>query len=75
MNYRDNITQFTLESRVKIRAALDSSQAVAVRQFCEDADIAVVFELDTFFFLFFFFDLVKQFRSDVLEDTDGWPFF
>lgn len=50
MNYGDNVTQFTLECRVKICAALDSSQAVAVCQFCEDADVAVVFELDTCFF-------------------------
>ena len=50
MNYRDNITQFTLERRVKICAALDSSQAVTVCQFWEDADIAVVFELETYVF-------------------------
>ena len=53
MNYRDDIAQFTLERRVEICAALDSSQAVAVCQFCEDADIAVVFKLNTYNYIFF----------------------
>jgi hypothetical protein len=52
MNYRDNIAQFTFERRVEICAALDSSQAVAVCQFGEDADIAVVFKLKTYNFFF-----------------------
>jgi hypothetical protein len=43
-----NIPKFTLECRVEIRAALDSSQAVAVCEFGEYADIAVVFKLETF---------------------------
>ena len=50
MNYGYNIAQLALKRRVEICAALDSSQAVAVCQFCEDADITVVFELDTCIF-------------------------
>jgi hypothetical protein len=72
MDYWDNIAQFTLESRVEICAALDSSQAVAVCQFCEDADVAMIFELDTC--VFFLVILVGQFRSRAAWNTDEWPF-
>lgn len=54
MNYRDDTAKFTLERRVEICAALDSSQAVAVCQFWEDADVTVVFELKTCIFIFIF---------------------
>jgi hypothetical protein len=43
----DNITQLSLEGRVKVRAALDGSKTVAVCQLGEHADVAVVFELET----------------------------
>ena len=42
-----NVAEFALERRVKVGAALDCSQAVAVGQLGEDADIAVVLELKT----------------------------
>lgn len=43
----NHISEFCLESRVKICAALDGAQAIAVRQFCEDADVAAVLECST----------------------------
>jgi hypothetical protein len=42
----DDVHEFTLECRVKIGAALDSSKAVTVCEFRKDADVVVVLELD-----------------------------
>lgn len=47
MHDGNNVSKFALESRVEVGAALDCSQAVAVGQFGEDADVAVVFKLET----------------------------
>jgi hypothetical protein len=44
---RDDVSKLALERRVEVGAALDCSQAVAVCQFGEDADVAVVLELET----------------------------
>ena len=45
MNDRNNIAEFSLKSRIEIRATTESAEAVAVCEFGEDSDIAVVFEL------------------------------
>ena len=41
----NDISEFRLESRVEVCAALDGTEAVAVRELCEYADIAAVLEL------------------------------
>lgn len=41
------IPEFSLKGRIKICAALDGTEAVTVCQFRKDADVAVVFKLDT----------------------------
>lgn len=46
MHDRDDISKLALERGVKVGAALDGAQAVAVRQLTENTDIAVVFELN-----------------------------
>lgn len=43
----NNISELALECGIEISAALDCSQAVAVCQFGEDADVAVILELKT----------------------------
>lgn len=43
---RNNIAKLALEGGIKVRAALDCAEAVAIRQFGEDTNVAAVFELD-----------------------------
>ena len=47
MNDRDDVAELGLKGGVEICAALDRAEAVAVCEFGEDSDIAVVFELET----------------------------
>jgi len=47
MHNRNRISQLALKRRIKIRAAMDRNKAVAVGQFCKDANVAVVFKLNT----------------------------
>ena len=46
MNDRNDIAELGLKSRVKICAALQRAEAIAVCEFGEDSDIAAVFKLD-----------------------------
>lgn len=46
VNDRNDIAELGLKSRVKICAALQRAEAVAVCEFGEDSDIAAVFKLD-----------------------------
>lgn len=48
MHDGDDISKLTLEGRVKVGTALDGGQAVAVCEFREYANIAVVFELSAY---------------------------
>ena len=41
----NHISELTLESRVKVGAALNGAQAIAVSEFCENSDIATILEL------------------------------
>ena len=45
VNDRNDLPKFGLKGRVEIRASLDRAEAVAICEFGEDSDIAVVFEL------------------------------
>jgi hypothetical protein len=42
----DYIPEFSLKGRIKICAALNGTEAVAVGQFRKDADVAVIFKLN-----------------------------
>ena len=46
MNDGDDIAELALEGGVKVGAALDGGETVAVCEFGEYADVAVIFELD-----------------------------
>ena len=46
MNDRNHVAELGFKCRVEIRAALYRAEAVTVCEFCEDSDIAAVFELD-----------------------------
>lgn len=47
MHDRNDISEFAFKGRVEVCATLDGGQAVAVCQLGEDANVAVIFELDT----------------------------
>ena len=46
MDDRNDISELRLKGRVKIRAALDRTEAVTVCEFGEDSNVAAVFKLD-----------------------------
>ena len=48
MHYGNDISEFGFESRVEICTALDSTEAVAICEFGEYADVAAVFKLSTY---------------------------
>ena len=44
---RNHISKLTLECGIEVRAALNRRYAEAVCKFGEDADVAVIFDLET----------------------------
>lgn len=73
MHDRDDISEFALERRVEVGAALNGAQAVAVRQLREYTDVAAVFELDACVKSLVKADAYLAPRAEIVE-TYGSPF-